>query len=57
MFIIDKVIVLVVEYESFVGKCDERWKFVMNYVRFEDEFVFCIWNNVEKDDMVKIEEI
>lgn len=42
MFIIDKVIVLVVEYESFVGKCDERWKFVMNYVRFEDEFVFCI---------------
>lgn len=36
---IDKAIALAVEYESFVGKCDERRKPGMNQVRFEDEFL------------------
>lgn len=51
---IDKAIALAVEYESFVGKCDERRKPVMNHVRFEDEFASRTQNNVEKDDMAKI---
>lgn len=54
---IDKAIALAVEYESFVGKCDERRKPGMNQVRFEDEFASRTRNNVEKDDMAKIEEI
>lgn len=48
---------MAVEYESFVGKCDERRKPGMNQVRFEDEFASRTRNNVEKDDMAKFEEI